>query len=132
MRRVLALDFLADRHGPGPAGIALLLVGVAAAAAAGIQWSRLQSQIAALQGRIAEAGQGTRRDIPTRAGAVDAKALSIEIGAANEVVRQLNVPWDTLFGELERAASDGVALLAVQPDAESGQVRISGDRKSVV
>jgi hypothetical protein len=42
----------------------------------------------------------------------------------------MTLPWDRLFRELEVAASREVALLAVQPDVASRQVRISGEAVS--
>ena len=39
------------------------------------------------------------------------------------------LPWDELFLALESAASDSVALAAIEPDAAKGTVTISGDGK---
>jgi len=41
----------------------------------------------------------------------------------------MNVPWDSLFRELEGAADESVALLAIQPDPASRQVRIAGEAR---
>jgi len=44
-------------------------------------------------------------------------------------VQRLSLPWDGLFSALESAASDQVALLAIEPDPRSGTVVISGTSK---
>jgi len=38
--------------------------------------------------------------------------------------------WDRLFGALETASSDQVALLGIEPDAKAGTVLITGDSLS--
>jgi Tfp pilus assembly protein PilN len=52
-----------------------------------------------------------------------------EVAVARETVQRLSLPWERLFGALESAASDQVALLAIEPDPKSGTVMISGDSK---
>ena len=39
------------------------------------------------------------------------------------------MPWGNLFGALEAASSDQVALLGIEPDPKAGKVLISGDSK---
>jgi hypothetical protein len=39
------------------------------------------------------------------------------------------MPWERLFGALESAASDQVALLGLEPDPKTGTVLISGESK---
>lgn len=52
-----------------------------------------------------------------------------EVAAVSETVNRLGMPWDKLFGALEDAASDQVALLGIEPDPRAGTVMISGDSK---
>src|SRR5258706_8242681 len=52
-----------------------------------------------------------------------------ELAAARETMQRLSTPWDKLFSALETAASDQVALLAIEPDPKAGKVTISGDSK---
>src|SRR3954465_9828562 len=52
-----------------------------------------------------------------------------EVGLARDTVERLALPWPKLFAALEAAASDQVALLAIEPDTKSGTVKISGDSK---
>ena len=57
------------------------------------------------------------------------RASKEEVALARETVERLATPWDGLFGALEQAASEQVALLAVEPDAKAGKVMISGEGK---
>jgi Tfp pilus assembly protein PilN len=57
------------------------------------------------------------------------RASPEEIAAARETVQRLSTPWDKLFGALESAATDQVALLAIEPDPKAGTVTISGESK---
>lgn len=57
------------------------------------------------------------------------RASKEEVAAARDTVERLSTPWPGLFGALESAASDQVALLAIEPDAKAGKVLISGEGK---
>ena len=52
-----------------------------------------------------------------------------DVALARETVERLGLPWSTLFSALEAAATDRVALLAIEPDTKTGTVKISGDSK---
>jgi hypothetical protein len=52
-----------------------------------------------------------------------------EVAAVRETVNRIGLPWDKLFGALEGAANDQVALLGIEPDPKGGTVVISGDSK---
>jgi biopolymer transport protein ExbD len=58
------------------------------------------------------------------------KATAQEVAAARETVQRIGLPWNELFLALETAASDTVALAAIEPDAAKGTVTISADGKS--
>ena len=57
------------------------------------------------------------------------RAAPEEIAAARETMQRLSTPWDKLFGALETAAIDDVALLGIEPDPKAGTVTITGDGK---
>jgi len=57
------------------------------------------------------------------------RASKEEVALARDTVERLATPWAGLFGALESAASDQVALLAVEPDSKAGKVLISGEGK---
>ena len=52
-----------------------------------------------------------------------------EIALARETVQRLSTPWTRLFSALEKAATDNVTLLSIEPDPKAGTVLISGDSK---
>ena len=53
-----------------------------------------------------------------------------EIDQANDVIRQLSLPWDSLFNAIESSATDKVALLSVQPDPQQRRVSLDGEAQS--
>jgi hypothetical protein len=57
------------------------------------------------------------------------RASKEEVALARETVDRLAMPWDGLFGALEAAAGDQVALLGVEPDPKAGKVTITGEGK---
>ena len=57
------------------------------------------------------------------------KATPQEVAAVRETVQRLSLRWDELFMALESAASERVALAAIEPDTKKGTVTISGDGK---
>lgn len=123
---MLRLDY--QQHLPlrwaGPALLALTLGGLVLASvyyveldAAAAQWEERLAQAGQRQGRFAQAD---------RPGAQD---LVQEVNRANVVLHRLTLPWDALFLAVETAAGKEVALLALEPDAEKRQVRISGEAR---
>jgi hypothetical protein len=58
-----------------------------------------------------------------------ARAQMLEVQQANQVLRQLSLPWNALFKAVETSAGSDVALLALEPDTQKGTVRISGEAK---
>ena len=126
------LDFLqphARRHG---LGVLLLLAGAAAAVVALVHQQQAAQETTRLEERVADARRMARRAMPPLdARVARGRALADEIRAANAVIERMNVPWDALFRELEAARDEGVALLAIQPDAASGQVRIAGEARKL-
>jgi len=47
------------------------------------------------------------------------------------VMAELGLPWNDLFEHLENTASPQVSLLEVRPAAAKGNVRISGEARTV-
>ncbi len=126
----LRLDFL---HPAAPRlmlGVALLALGIAAAAAVAVRHYVLATQIEELGARVADTGHLARRDLPPMRGAAgDPKLVAQEVSRANAVLASLTLPWDAMFGGLEAAAAPEVALLGVQPTATARQVRLIGEAR---
>lgn len=130
MRPRLHLDFVRPHARRARLAAFLLAAGLAASAGAGAEYARLAAQAERLQAAIADTARLARRDLPRlRTAAADPKQLVEEVRGANLVLAQLTVPWDELFREIESAGGEGVALLAIQPDAASGTVRLAGEAR---
>lgn len=54
-----------------------------------------------------------------------------EIGQANGVLDQINLPWDGLFDAIEHASTKEIALLSLQPNVASRVLRINGEAKDM-
>lgn len=57
--------------------------------------------------------------------------LRAEFSAAKRLIDRLDLPWDALFASLELSANDRVALLAIEPDTERREVRLSVEAKDL-
>jgi hypothetical protein len=50
--------------------------------------------------------------------------------AARDTIVRLSMPWSNIFGALDAARSDDVALLSIDPDPGPGSVTIVGEAKN--
>jgi hypothetical protein len=115
----LDLDFLARRRWPW-AGRVLLAVAVAFTGDIAFSFYQARTSFVANRTALAKVDRSSPRG----------KQISAEeVAAARETVQRLSTPWGNLFGALEAAATDQVALLAIQPDPKAGTVVIQGDSK---
>jgi hypothetical protein len=115
----LDVDFRRGARSSPWAGRVLMLVAAAVALDAGLAYRDAREVIDRNKAALARA----QPDLAAP------KASSEELSAARETVGRLSMPWGSLFGALESAASDQVALLAVEPDPAAGTVTISGEGK---
>jgi Tfp pilus assembly protein PilN len=129
--RPISIDFSRDSEAPSAVGVILLRLGLLAAVVSAASYIAVIGEIDRLEARANETGRAARK-IPARLteSAAESREMQQEIKNANLVVQQMTLPWDRMFREFEAAASKEVALLAVQPDVSSRQVRISGEAKS--
>jgi hypothetical protein len=73
--------------------------------------------------------------VPARtadAGAGGARAAGDAVKRANAVARELARRWDSVFLAIESASDPEVALLAIEPDAGKGLVRITAEARNKV
>lgn len=115
----LDLDFASHGRAHRWAGPLLLAIALGVSGDMGWRYVELQRSVKSAEAQVARAQ-------PRRAAA---SVSSEEVTQAKETVDRLGLPWAKLFSALEAAASDQVALLAIEPDAKSGKVLISGDSK---
>lgn len=57
--------------------------------------------------------------------------LAHRIAAANQVVDELAVPWDVLFGAIESADARGLGVMSLAPNARQRSLHLSGEARSV-
>jgi Tfp pilus assembly protein PilN len=119
MMQRLDIEFSAGRRGSPWVGRVLLATAAFIAADVGVSYQSAQEALAQNRTRLAQR-------LPAAAGP---KASTEEVAIARDTVQRLSLPWGELFGAVEAAASDGIALAAIEPDAKAGTVTISGDSK---
>jgi len=113
-------------------GMLLLVVALATLIAIGIHYRGLSDQAALWESKAERIERAAQRPLSGgRSGERMASALSQEVKRANEVLRQLSMPWEGLFQTVESAGGKEVALLALEPDMEKQLVKISGEAKSM-
>lgn len=117
----LDLDFVARRRASPWVGRLLLAAALTVSADMGLQFYDLQKINSTYKVEFARVGPRSGR--PAR------PASAEEVAAARETVQRLSLPWTKLFTAIESAASDQVALTAIEPDPRAGTVKITGDSK---
>lgn len=116
----LELDFSGRSRRSSWAGRILFAAALGLILDMGLSYRELGSAMEHHRARLA---QGQPRQAAPR------KVPAEELAAVRETVERLALPWDRLFGALESASSEQVALLGIEPDPKSGTVLISGDSK---
>lgn len=117
----LEIDF-SGRSAASPwPGRVLLAAAIALSLDVGMSYRDARASLELNKARIAKAQQRTVVAAP--------KVSPEEAAAVRETVERLATPWHKLFGAIESAASDQVALLGIEPDPKGGTVMISGDSR---
>lgn len=123
--RPLRMDF-AERDGGAALGrIVLLLAGAAAMTLATTAFQDIQARTAQLE---SEFGRINKPAVTARAAGTHRPDEAVR--RANVVARELARRWDKVFAAIEAAGDPEVGLLAVEPDAHKGVVRITAQSRS--
>lgn len=117
----LEIDFSGRRRASPWPGRVLLAVALAFSLDMAMSYREVQSSLEINRARIAKAQ--ARNSAPAR------KVSPEEVALVRETVDRLAMPWHKLFGALESAASDQIAVLGIEPDPKTGTVVISGDSR---
>lgn len=113
-------------------GTLLLVVALIALVAIGIYFRDLTLRADYWESRAERIEHAAQRLLPGRRAAEPVAAdVALEVKHANEVLRQLSVPWDSLFQAVESTGSKDVTLLMLEPDTEKRLVKISGEAKNI-
>ena len=119
----LELDYCRASAATGIGRYALLAT-LLIAAHVGTQYWSLRQDIALLEARLS--ATSAKRS----SGSVGTQTIdAAEYSSARETIRQLSTPWGSLFRALERARSDQIALLSIQPNAENRTLTVTGEAK---
>jgi len=125
---MLRLDYQRNLS-PHWAGLALLALALAALTMSVSYYLELNAKVASWEEKLALVDRGHGLQTAGRSG--DREELAQEVERANEVLRQLTLPWEQLFRTVESAAGTEIALLALEPDVEKHVVKISGEAKDL-
>jgi len=129
--RALDLDYQRVRKPVPWLGLGVLLAALAALAVTGLYYQNLNREIQSWETKADHIRLSSQRSPVARALTEQAaRAQMLEVKQANQVVRQLALPWNALFKAVETAGGESIALLLLEPDLQKGTVRISGEAKN--
>lgn len=130
--RALHLDYQRRTRRVSWIGLAVLGSALAALVLTAAHTRQLGQEIARWESRVDHearlAGHRARALLPASAEA--AREQVLEVQHANQVLRQLSLPWDALFSAVEASGGKHVALLSMEPDLKTGTVTISAEAKN--
>lgn len=125
------IDFQRRSAGaPRVLGRALAVLG--AAMMLGVLWEyvSLGEEMKEQQSKIEQAQHtGGRMPGGSSASVGDGQRMDDSLRAASRVLDQLAMPWGALFTQIESAADEHVALLALQSDPANHSLRLSGEAR---
>jgi Tfp pilus assembly protein PilN len=121
----LELDYLVLPRRVRWAGWLVLAAAIGAGALLAEAWRDAQLELARLETAAGLVGS-ERRPVP----AVPAARLDEETKSAEAVVRELTLPWAAVIRALEEAATRDVAILQLQPDAQSRVLKLTAEAHS--
>lgn len=130
---ILRLDYQRRQKLLPYGGIAVLVVALAVLAALGARYYWLGERGDQLAARARAMQPPTPESAAGRGGRADKgmAALALEVRQANQVLRELDVPWDALFLAVEAAGDKDVTLLSMEPDVEKQEAKIVGEAKNM-
>lgn len=127
--RTLNLDYQAPRFAH-PISLLILLLGIVLASIFAWQYQILNQEIHDWESKVAQMQQVNQHTSTQSNRRVDEGRNLQEINYANSVIRQLALPWENLFTALEAVRNDKVAVLSIEPNAQKGLVKISGESRN--
>lgn len=125
---VVMLDFASPPVRLTLPGVLLLVVGIGAAVAAGLEYHVVEVRRAGLEVKLAATLRHTVRNP-----AEGARVLRLS-QEATKVAGELGTPWTAVLSDLEIASRDSagsVSVLSIEPDAEKHRVRINAESRDL-
>jgi hypothetical protein len=122
--RKLELDYIAPARRRPWLGVLMLATSLGVASELWLQYrdARLELERFQVTGGLVSAERRPARAAPR-------ERLEDESRSAEAVVRQLTLPWASVIRAIERAATRDVAILQLQPDAESRLLRLTAEAR---
>jgi len=125
--RAMRIDFAEHGNGVSAGATAALLLGAGAMVLAIAVFQDTLARSVLLEAELGQAGKPARTGDASPGGA---RAPGDAVKRANAVAHELARRWDSVFLAIEAASDAEVALLAIEPDASKGEVRITAEAKS--
>ena len=126
----LFLDYRRSRGPERPAlNAGLLTLGIGALAVAFVACFEMYGQLQETRGQIEDLQLVSKRRATAAQGNAAEAGAPGEGARANEITRQLNLPWGDLFSAIEASKGDSIALLSIAPDAQLRQVKLTGEAR---
>lgn len=124
----LRLDYQHNPPFPLP-GAALLGLASIILILTGTYYANLGDRVATSEAKVEQVGGRNAARPSARLAGRSSAELVQEVNNANEVLRRLTVPWESLFHALESSGNQNITLLGIEPDIEKQQVKIKGEAK---
>lgn len=130
-RAALGVDFARRARPVSLPGLALLALGLAVAAVAVTDHLAAREALGAAElQRDSLARRNARPALTARTPEEQAIAARVN-KSAQRLAQRLSLPWPQLLGAVEAALDERVALLALEPDSQRAQLRLTGEAKSL-
>jgi hypothetical protein len=127
----LLLDFAHPQRRSMAPGIIAIAIGMVLLSLASWQSDRFLSRVGELETELSalgfDRGAERRQAAQTRLRGAD---LDERVQKANRVIRQLSTPWEDVFGSIEAANNDDIALLSLDSDPASALVRANVEARN--
>ncbi len=129
----LLLDYQRNNKPVPWLGLIVLVVALAALALMGSYYQTLNHRITFWERKAERIERlSSHRAVASRPLSKQAaNAQILEAKQANQVLRQLSLPWNDLFKAVETSSGQSIALLSMEPDIKKGMVIISGEAKDL-
>ena len=109
----------------------LLVAGAAAAGVALLEYRAVHEELVLQEARTAEIRKAGKRNVASvRSNPRELEAAAQEYRLAQRALQRLSLRWDELFTALEATRTNGVALLAIEPDPGKSIVKLTAEAKS--
>jgi hypothetical protein len=127
--RELRIDFENGSMAPRGSSIPLLIASLVLIVLVTGAYRDTSAQVEYWSDEVARLGNKSAQ--PPASPRIPDKGTEAELKRANEIVKQLALPWDQLFLAIEAATPSNVALLGIEPNAQKQRVRLTGEGRDI-